>query len=55
MISTKETLLFTEKVPRSIHSFVSIGEYMVGLSIEIWTFVSMFVRSLDGCFGVKWG
>ena len=55
MILIKEILLFIEKAPRSTHSFVSIEEYMVGLSIEIWTFVSMFVRSLDGCFGVKWG
>ena len=55
MILIKEILLFIEKVPRSTHSFVSIEEYMAGLSIEIWVFVSMFVRLLDGCFGVEWG
>ena len=34
---------------------LSIEEYMVGLSIEVWTFVSMFVRSLDGCVVVGMG
>ena len=28
---------------------LSIEEFMVGLSIEVWTFVSVFVRSVDGC------
>ena len=28
---------------------------MVGLSIEVWTFVSVFVHSLDGCVVVGMG
>ena len=62
MISTKEILLFTEKVPRSIHSFC-VNRRIFGLSVETWMFVRMFVhlfvrlfvRLLDGCFGVNWG